>query len=233
MEMAAPPHPERSRPHESMASVFPRWSNTAFRVALAILVLGVVTAIAAPMIYVRTEWNTRQNLPIEQPVQFDHRHHVQDDAIACRFCHHTVERAGPAGMPDTALCMGCHSQIWNQSPKLQLVRASYFSDTPIVWNRVYNVPDFVYFSHAAHVNKGVGCVTCHGRVDRMPDVHQVTPLTMGWCIDCHRAPERHLRPLSAITDMEWDAGPDAERIGRQVAEELGVRRLIHCSTCHR
>ncbi|WP_437805527.1 cytochrome c3 family protein [Sorangium sp. So ce1078] len=216
-----------------MASVFPRWSNTAFRLAIAAVLLGGAAAVAAPMIYVRTDWNTGQNLPVQQPVQFDHRHHVQDDAIDCRFCHYTVERAGTAGMPSTALCMGCHSQIWNQSPKLELVRSSYFSDTPIPWNRVNDIPDFVYFNHAIHVNKGVGCVTCHGRVDQMPDVYKVSPMTMGWCLDCHRAPERHLRPLSAIADMDWDAGPDAERIGRQIAQELGVRSLLHCSTCHR
>ncbi|WP_437594849.1 cytochrome c3 family protein [Sorangium sp. So ce1000] len=216
-----------------MASVFPRWSNTAFRLAIAAVILGGAAAVSAPMIYVRTAWNTGQNMPVQQPVQFDHRHHVQDDAIDCRFCHYTVGRSGTAGLPSTADCMGCHSQIWNQSPKLELVRSSYFSDTPIVWQRVNDVPDFVYFNHAIHVNKGVGCVTCHGRVDQMPEVRQATPMTMGWCLGCHRAPERHLRPLSAITDMDWDAGPDAERIGRQIAQQLGVRHLVHCSACHR
>ncbi|WP_437790158.1 cytochrome c3 family protein [Sorangium sp. So ce693] len=216
-----------------MASVFPRWSNTAFRLAIAAVLLGGAAAVAAPMIYVRSDWNTGRHLPVQQPVQFDHRHHVQDDAIECRFCHYTVGRAATAGMPATADCMGCHSQIWNQSPKLELVRNSYFSGTPIVWNRVNDVPDFVYFNHAIHVNKGVGCVTCHGRVDQMPEVRQATPMTMGWCLECHRAPERHLRPLSAITDMDWDPGPDAERIGRQIAQQLGVRHLVHCSACHR
>lgn len=233
METAALTQGERGGPREIMASVFPRWSNTALRIAIAAVFLGGAAAVAAPMIYVRSDWNTGQNLPVQQPVQFDHRHHVQDDAIDCRFCHYTVERAGNAGMPSTALCMGCHSQIWNQSPKLQLVRSSYFSDTPIPWSRVNDIPDFVYFNHAIHVNKGVGCVTCHGRVDQMPDVHKVSPMSMAWCLDCHRAPERHLRPPSAVADMDWDAGPDAARIGRQIAQELGVRRLTHCSTCHR
>lgn len=216
-----------------MASVFPRWSNTAIRLGIALVLLGIVAAIAAPMIYVRTDWNTGQGMPIDQPVQFDHRHHVQDDAIECRFCHYTVERTATAGMPSTALCMGCHNQIWNESPKLERVITSYFANMPIRWNRVNDVPDFVYFNHAIHVNKGVGCVSCHGRVDRMAHVWQATPLTMQWCLECHRAPERHLRPLWAITDMDYDAGADQERIGRQIAEVLGVQRLEHCSTCHR
>jgi Cytochrome c7 and related cytochrome c/Class III cytochrome C family len=218
---------------EDMASVFPRWSNTAFRIAIAAVLLGVGAAIAAPMLGVRSEWNTQQNQPVEQPVQFDHRHHVQDDAIDCRFCHYTVDDAGNAGMPSTALCMGCHSQIWNQSPKLELVRTSYFTNTSIRWNRVHDLPDFVYFNHAAHVNKGVGCTTCHGRVDQMPLVMKVTSLQMSWCLDCHQAPERHLRPLSEITNMDWAPGPDQERIGRQIADELGVRSLMNCTTCHR
>jgi hypothetical protein len=129
--------------------------------------------------------------------------------------------------------MGCHSQIWNDSPKLEPVRASYFSDLPIRWRRVHNVPDFVYFNHAIHVNKGVGCVTCHGRVDRMASVYQSAPLTMQWCLECHRAPERHLRPLFAITNMAWDPGEAGEELGARLATELGVRKLTHCTTCHR
>jgi hypothetical protein len=216
-----------------MAYIFPPWSNTAIRVAIAAGVLGGVALLAAPMIYVRTRWNTRQGVVIEQPVQFDHRHHVQDDAIDCRFCHYTVDRTGNAGMPSTALCMGCHSQIWNQSPLLELVRESFFADRSIQWNPVNKLPEFVYFNHAIHVNKGVGCTTCHGRVDQMPLVWKARTLQMGWCLDCHRAPERHLRPLSAITDMAWNAGPDQLRIGKQIAKELGVRRLVNCTACHR
>jgi hypothetical protein len=212
-----------------MAAVFPRWSNTGCAVAIAAAILGGVAAVAAPMIYVRTDWNTSQTLTRIQPVEFDHRHHVQDDAIDCRFCHNTVDRSATAGMPSTAKCMGCHSQIWNDSPKLELVRASYFSGLPIRWRRVHNVPDFAYFNHASHVTKGVGCVTCHGRVDQMASVVQVVPLTMQWCLECHRAPERHLRPQGAITDMTWEPG----ETGAEAAAVPGVRRLTHCTTCHR
>ncbi len=205
-----------------MASVFPRWSNTAFRLAIAAVFLGGAAAVSAPMIYVRTDWNTGQNLPVQQPVQFDHRHHVQDDAIECRFCHYTVERTATAGMPSTAVCMGCHSQIWNQSLKLELVRNSYFSDTPIVWNRVNDVPDFVYFNHAIHVNKGVGCVTCHGRVDQMPEVRQVTPMTMGWCLEVPQG--AGAPPPPALRDHGHGLGPRPRRGADRPADRAAARR---------
>ena len=215
-----------------MAAVFPPWSNTAIRIGIAAIFLGGAGAIAAPMIYVRTTWNTGEEDPVVQPVQFDHRHHFKDDAMDCRYCHNMVERSHTAGMPSTGKCMGCHSQVWNDSPLLEIVRNSYYSELPIRWRRVHNVPDFVYFNHAIHVNKGVGCVTCHGRVDQMPAVYQVAPLTMQWCLDCHRRPEPNLRPLSEITSMAWDPGPAREEIGQRVAEELGVLRLTTCTTCH-
>jgi hypothetical protein len=214
-----------------MAALFPPWSNTAFRIAVGAILLGGASALAAPMIYVRSPWSTRQSVPLVQPVEFDHRHHNQDDAIDCRYCHNTVDRSATAGMPSTGKCMGCHSQIWNDSTKLEPVRASWFSGLPIRWKRVHNLPDFVYFNHAIHVNKGVGCVTCHGRVDQMPAVMQVAPLTMQWCLECHRAPEQHLRPLDAITDMNWVPAHAGE--GAAIAEELGVRRLTNCTSCHR
>ncbi|AKT42131.1 cytochrome c3 family protein [Chondromyces crocatus] len=216
-----------------MAFVFPPWSNTAIRAGIAALLLGGAAAIAAPMIYIRTSWNSGQGYAPVQPVQFDHRHHYQDGAIDCRYCHNTVERSATAGMPSMGKCMGCHGQIWNDSPKLEPVRQSYFSGLPLRWRRVHDLPDFVYFNHAIHVNKGVGCVTCHGRVDQMAAVQQVAPLTMKWCLDCHRAPEGHLRPLETITDMAWSPGGAGETVGHEVAAELGVQRLTHCSTCHR
>ncbi|EYF06912.1 cytochrome c3 family protein [Chondromyces apiculatus] len=216
-----------------MAFLFPPWSNTAVRVALASLLLGGASAVAAPMIYIRSDWSSGESEAQVQPVQFDHRHHYQDDAMDCRYCHNTVEESATAGMPSVGKCMGCHGQIWNDSPQLAPVRESYFSGRPIRWRRVHNVPDFVYFNHAIHVNKGVGCVTCHGRVDQMASVRQSAPLTMQWCLDCHRAPEPHLRPLSAITDMTWSPGGGGDEVGRGVAEALNVQHLMHCTTCHR
>lgn len=216
-----------------MAALFPPWSDSVFRLVLSGLVVGSVGSVVALMIYVRTPWKRHQVEPIDQPVPFDHRHHVQDDGIDCVYCHTTVTVAPTAGMPSTARCMGCHSQIWNQSIMLEPVRRSWFSGTPIPWNRVTSVPDFVYFNHSIHVNKGVGCVTCHGRVDEMPVVYKVASMTMGWCLGCHRAPESHLRPPSAITDMRWDPGDRRAEIGARLAKENGVRQLTNCTTCHR
>ncbi|WP_438015205.1 cytochrome c3 family protein [Sorangium sp. So ce315] len=216
-----------------MAALFPPWSNSVYRAALVGLVASAGGAVLGLMIYVRTPWKRYQFEPVDQPVQFDHRHHVQDDGIDCIYCHTTVTRSPTAGMPPTAKCMGCHSQIWNQSLMLEPVRRSWFSGTPIPWNRVTSVPDFVYFNHAIHVNKGVGCVSCHGRVDEMAAVYKVAPMTMGWCLQCHRLPEPHLRPLSAITDMRWDPGERRGELGAQLAKEYGVRRLTHCTACHR
>jgi len=216
-----------------MASVFPPWSNTAFKVAIATAALGGFGALAAPMIWARTPWARSQNEVADQPVEFDHRHHSRDDGIDCRYCHNTVDRAATAGVPSTDKCMGCHDQIWSQSPMLEVVRRSYFSGAPIPWNRVHELPGFVYFNHAIHVAKGFGCSTCHGRVDRMAAVYQVATLTMGWCLDCHRDPAQYIRPLGEITNMTWSAASRQPELGRELVGALGVRSLTNCSTCHR
>jgi hypothetical protein len=172
-----------------MAALFPRWSNTAYRLGLAALVCTALGGLTGAMIYVRTPWNTGQYDAVDQPVQFDHRHHVIDDEIDCLYCHQGAEVSDYAGVPSTEVCMGCHNQIWNDSPLLETVRRSYFSGKPIPWNRVHDLPDFVYFNHAVHVRGGVGCVACHGRVDEMARVYEVASLQMGWCLDCHRHAE--------------------------------------------
>lgn len=212
-----------------MAALFSPRADRWLRATLlagALLVLGTPTLLMA---WVRTPQVTGQFDPVEQPVLFDHRHHVLDAAIDCRFCHETAERSRYASVPATQLCMGCHGQIWNQSEQLAAVRKSYFEHEPIRWNRVHRLPDFVYFDHSAHLAAGVGCVTCHGRVDHMAQVEQVAPLTMGWCIDCHRNPEPRLRPHALIASMEAVPPEAAERAAR----EHPVRHLTHCTTCHR
>jgi hypothetical protein len=211
-----------------MRPIFPRWSTAVFRwglLAVAITLVGVPVLL---MGWVRTQYVTGQYAPIEQPVLFDHRHHVVDDRIDCRYCHRTVETSSTAGYPPAGLCMNCHSQIWNESPLLEPVRKNFYAGIPVVWRRVNRLPDFVFFNHAAHVNNGVGCETCHGRVDMMPYVYQVAPLTMGWCLSCHRNPEPRLRPLSAITTMGWK--PDGEALR---AERPRVHPGQSCTTCHR
>lgn len=214
-------------------ALFPRWTNTGVRLLLPALLLTLVSIPAALMVYARTPYSTHQGFPIDQPVEFDHRHHVVDDEIDCVYCHRTVETAATAGIPTTEVCMGCHNQVWNQSLMLEPVRRSWFSASPIPWNRVHNLPDFVYFNHAIHVNKGVGCVECHGRVDQMARVYQTAPLTMSWCLDCHRDPVPRLRPREQITNMSFQPEGDGRALREQLARDYDVHSHTHCSACHR
>ncbi len=216
-----------------MPALFPRWSNTVLWLGLATVGLGVVGVPVAAMIYVRTPWVTNVGRQPEQPVMIDHRHHTRDEGIDCRYCHSTVERSRYAGVPATSTCMGCHGQVWNDAELLAPVRASYFEDKPIAWKRVYGVPDYVRFDHSIHVKKGVGCSTCHGSVDRMARVEAVSPLTMQWCLDCHRDPVPSLRPLDHITDIAWAPTASEQRaIGPEVARALDVHPPTHCTACH-
>ncbi len=180
--------------------------------------------------WVRSPIHTLQGEAVEQPVDFDHRHHVRDDGIDCLYCHTDAERSPHAGVPATEVCMNCHAQIWTDSPLLEPVRASWFENEPIRWQRVNNLPDFVFFNHAAHVRQGVGCETCHGRVDLMANVTAQAPLQMKWCLDCHRAPARHLRPQDQITTMGYHAAPE---VGRRLAAERQVNPPTYCTGCHR
>jgi hypothetical protein len=216
-----------------MSALFTPKSDALFRLVLSLVVVGAAGGVAAGMVYWRTPYGTLQQEQIVQPVQFDHRHHVRDDHIDCRYCHTTVETAASAGIPATELCLNCHSQVWNKSPLLDQVRGSWFSGKPIPWVRVHRVPDFVYFNHSIHVNKGVGCVECHGRVDEMAAVEQIQPLTMGWCLDCHRDPAPRLRPPSEVTNMEWKPDGDPRAVGEAVARKYDVKPRTDCYTCHR
>jgi hypothetical protein len=218
-----------------MKTVFPPWTDTAYRVALIVLALTGTALVVGPMIYVRTPYHQRRQYPLDQPVQFDHRHHVRDDGIDCLYCHSGARNAAYAGIPSAELCMGCHAQVYPDSVQLEPVRRSYFSGRPLPWNRVHDLPDYVYFNHSIHVNKGVGCANCHGRVDRMALDFQTESLAMGWCLDCHRDPGRHLRPRVEITSMEWKPPPGAEgdRLARELVERYDVKKLDHCTACHR
>jgi hypothetical protein len=214
-----------------MKALFPPWSNVALRFGIGAIFCSIVGIPVALFIYVRSPYVENRQFPVTQPVQFDHRHHVQDDGIDCRYCHDTVDHSPYAGVPPTARCMGCHSQVWNQSALLEPVRRSWFQRVPLHWQRVTLVPDFVYFDHSVHVTRGIGCVSCHGRVDQMPVVYQVAPLTMQWCLGCHRSPEEHLRPKDQITSMTW-APKDAEETAR-LAREYAPRHVTECTGCHR
>ena len=187
----------------------------------------------------RSSYNTGQYIERQQPVQFSHKHHVGDDGIDCRYCHTSVEVSNTAGMPPTKTCMNCHSQIWSESPYLEPVRASWKSGKPIEWTRVHDLPDFVYFNHSIHVNKGVGCNTCHGPIDEMPAVYQYASLQMEWCLECHRGPERFLRPKEQVFNMDWreeNTTDEQLREGQDLKRKYRVRAssvITSCSTCHR
>jgi Cytochrome c7 and related cytochrome c len=181
-------------------------------------------------------YTTQQNMARDQPVQFSHAHHVGAIGIDCRYCHTSVEKAAFAGIPPTKTCMNCHSQIWAQSPYLEPVRASFRNDTSLEWTRVNDLPDFVYFDHSIHVAKGVGCETCHGRVDQMPLMYQAATLQMRWCLDCHRNPEKYLRPKDQVFTMGWRPPVEQAVLGERLKREYHIRGravLESCSTCHR
>ena len=213
--------------------LFPRWTNTVSRLSGVLLLAIPAIAIAGLMITVRSTWGTKQNRQVIQPVEFDHRHHVGDEGIDCRYCHFTVEKSASAGIPPTSTCLNCHSQIWQKSPFLEPVRQALFSDRPIRWQRVHQLQDFVYFNHSIHIAKGVGCETCHGRIDRMPAVEKVQPLSMGWCLDCHRDPAPYRRPVSEVTNMAWTPPRDPAARAAMLAAERPVAPPIACSGCHR
>jgi len=216
-----------------MAALFRPRANVVFATVLAAVAALVAGAPTAAWIWMRTPYATGQHAPPPQPVPFDHRHHVRDDAIDCRYCHFAAERSPTAGIPPTAVCMNCHSQIFRSSPLLAPVRESWFENRPLSWERVNGLPDHVYFDHSAHVRRGVGCVECHGRVDLMPLASQSAPLQMGWCLDCHRDPAPRLRPPDKATDMEWKPPGDARRFGESLAGSMHVKPPMHCSGCHR
>lgn len=171
--------------------------------------------------------------PVEQPVPFSHKHHVQDDGIDCRYCHTSVERSSFAGMPSTEICMTCHSQLFTNAPPLAPVVASYRENKPLRWKRLHDLPEFVYFNHSIHIHKGIGCVSCHGPVDEMPLTWRAKSLTMQWCLNCHREPERFVRPREYVFDMDWKPREDQMALGKRLVREYNIQIKTDCSTCHR
>jgi hypothetical protein len=222
-----------------MPQIFHRSTNTLAKLSIfgVLFILGFAAWALAEIN--RSSWNTGAYVEREQPVQFSHKHHVGDDGIDCRYCHTSVETSNSAGLPPTKTCMNCHSQIYSDSPYLEPVRASWKTNKPIEWTRVHDLPDYVYFNHSIHVNKGVGCSTCHGRVDEMPLVYQFASLQMEWCLQCHREPERFLRDRKDIFNMKWrpeNKTKEEIAFGLEKKKEYNVRHkaiLQSCSTCHR
>ena len=219
-----------------MSQVFPKSANAWSKASIITLVFGLLGVGWIVLTLQRSDFVTGANQFVEQPVQFSHQHHVGGIGIECRYCHTSVEVSPSAGIPPTKTCINCHSQIWNTSPYLEPVRASFRDDKPLNWIRVHDLPDFVYFNHSIHVRKGVGCETCHGRVDRMPLMIQKNSLQMEWCLDCHRDPSRFVRPLDQVTTMGYVPAEAQSAIGQRLVGEYKIadkEHLTNCSVCHR
>jgi menaquinone reductase, multiheme cytochrome c subunit len=212
--------------------IFPKWINLLRPILAASLVL-VPAYLVVLIAYGASPETTAVGYQPVQPVPYSHALHAGKLGIDCRYCHTTVEVAAHAALPPTQVCMNCHAKVRATSPKLLPIRESYASGLPVPWVRVHDLPDYVYFSHSAHVRRGVGCVECHGRVDTMEVVTQVQRLSMGWCLDCHRNPERHLRPPGMVTKMDWVAPEDPEVVGRQLRQQYDINPSTECWTCHR
>jgi hypothetical protein len=219
-----------------MAQIFARSANVHSKVLIVSVVVLVCGAGWTTYAVFWSPYTTYVGVPQEQPVPFSHKHHVGDDGIDCRYCHTSVEKSSFAGLPSTHVCMTCHSQLWNEAPLLAPVRRSLTTGRPLPWNRVNDLPDFVFFNHSIHVSKGVGCSTCHGAVDQMPLTWRTQTLYMKWCLECHRNPQNYLRPRAEIYNLHWQPPPDQEKQGRRLLDQYQIDttgRLTNCSVCHR
>jgi hypothetical protein len=217
-----------------MGQLFPRRANLLARLSVYGVFVVAALGLIGLLIYSRSPYPAFAQKSPTQPVPFSHALHI-GIKIDCRYCHSSVTTSASAGIPPTQTCMTCHSVVRTDSAALAPVRDSYTTGKPIEWNRVHDLGDFVYFNHSIHVAKGVGCSTCHGQVSQMNQIKQVAPLTMGWCIDCHRAPEQYLRPQDQIFNTDWQPPADQLAQGRQLvqANHIEVSKLTNCTICHR
>jgi uncharacterized protein YlaI len=212
--------------------LLPQWVDRARPLAGAILLIAPAYLLTL-LYYGGSPQTTNVGYAPEQPVFYSHALHVGQLGLDCRYCHNTVETAAHAAVPPTSVCMNCHSRIATDSSRLLPVRQSAADGSAIRWLRVHDLPDYVYFDHSAHVTRGVGCVECHGRVDKMERVTQVEPLSMSWCLDCHRDPAPRLRPRDQVTNMAWEPAEDRRLLGKRLAAENNIHPSTDCSTCHR
>lgn len=229
--------------------IFHRSSNTISKATIFVVLIAAGGLLWAAIQFQRSPYVTYEKVVRPQPVPFSHQHHVAGLGIDCRYCHTSVENSNFAGIPPTKTCMNCHSQIWTGAKLLEPVRESFRSGNSLVWNRVNDLPDFVYFNHSIHINKGVGCNTCHGPVDRMPLMYNHASLQMEWCLDCHRAPEKYLRPREQVFNMRYEQPSTFKPVtvdGKDYKDQLSlgtdlvhkyqlrsVTDITNCSTCHR
>lgn len=215
-----------------MAQIFPKWTNKLPVVVLAAVVfLGV--GVVGFFWYFGSPNYTDVGYRPEQPIPYSHKLHAGDLGMDCRYCHTSVEYSAVAQVPPTQTCMNCHTLVGLDKPTLDPVRESWTSGVPIQWVRVHKLPDYAYFDHSAHLRVGVGCESCHGNVREMEEVMQVKPLSMGWCLDCHRNPEQALRPLSDVTKMNWTPPENQAEFAARVIKEKKIAPPVDCSGCHR
>ena len=216
-----------------MPQLFGRTANTLARASLLVVLLGVAGGLLLADQIQKSPYVTEVELIKDQPVPFTHQHHVSGLGIDCRYCHTSVEDSSYAGIPPTATCMNCHSQMWSDSPMLAPVREAYKNDKPIEWVRVHDLPEFVYFNHSIHVKKGIGCASCHGRVDEMPITWKTKTLYMGFCLECHRHPEGNVRETNEVFDMKWHPRTDQASYGEKLIDKNHItKNNVNCSTCH-
>ena len=211
---------------------FPQWVNRV-RPPAGALLLGVPVYLIFLLYAVGSPETTDVGYSPHQPVANSHQVHVGQMGLDCRYCHTTVEQAAFAAVPPTSVCMNCHAGIGSDLEAIKPLQLSIATGKPVPWVRVHDLPDYVYFDHHAHVGRGVGCVSCHGRIDRMEQVYQVKSLSMGWCLECHRDPAPHLRPVECVTDMNWTPDNDARTLGEHLMQENNIAPSTDCSACHR
>lgn len=218
-----------------MAQVFGPGTNFLVRSGVAILTVVLGSAVAIAAIIYRSPVVTQVGINKEQPIPFSHERHVGGNAMDCRFCHSSVEKSNFAGIPTSETCMTCHSQVLADAALLQPLHDSWNNNKPLEWTRVYDLPDFVYFDHSIHIAKGVGCTDCHGQIDEMPLTHKVQHMSMSWCLECHRAPEKFIRPADQVFDVNWQAPKDQIAQGLRLVEKYNIKteQLTNCSICHR
>lgn len=221
-----------------MAQLFPRGSNAFARASIIIVLVLVGTVVTIVLNTNRLKYVSDVEVAKEQPVPFSHKHHVTGVGLDCRYCHTSVEESSFANVPPVETCMTCHSQIWTDSPLLEPIRESFQTGKPVEWVRIHDLPDFVYFNHSVHISKGVGCQTCHGQVDQMPLMWKVNSLNMEWCLECHRAPEKFIRPKEEVFSMTWqpvdENGHNIQAaLGARLVKEYDINPSTDCSTCHR
>jgi hypothetical protein len=216
-----------------MPQIFHQSTNALSKVSIVGGAFVVASLIVAAYALDRGSFATDVAVVKEQPVPFSHKHHVTDDGIDCRYCHTSVETSHFAGLPATEICMSCHSQIWSNAAMLEPVRASWRTGESLQWTRVHDLPEFVYFNHSIHVNKGIGCATCHGRVDKMPLMFKANTLYMNWCLECHRAPEKYVRPREEVFNMTYQPPANQLELGQELVKKYHIQKLTDCYTCHR